>query len=155
MKFIVEDAESMLNLAGLLACEMEAPLVIYLEGDLGAGKTTFVQGIMQNLGYKDEITSPTFTFVEPYSLDHFSLYHFDLYRIKNQSEIEDIGIRDYFSDDSICIIEWASKAQDILPTPNFLLKFNYHKENQRTVDFHPATENDMLILQNIAKIWED
>ncbi len=100
-----------------LAKQLTAPAIIFLEGQLGAGKTTFVRGLMRGFGYTGAVKSPTFTLIETYSLPEKEILHADLYRLKDPSELEAMGFRDYFTHNSIVLIEWASHAEKMLPTP--------------------------------------
>ena len=95
---------------------ISAPLVISLNGTLGAGKTTFVRSILQYLGVMGAIKSPTYAFVEEYSLPEFNFYHFDLYRFTDKEEWLYAGFDDYFNDNSVCCIEWANLADGLIPT---------------------------------------
>lgn len=114
----MSNENDMLNFAKNLADKIHVPSVVFLRGDLGAGKTTLTRGMLQAWGYSGKVKSPTFTLVETYELPNFTVNHFDLYRLKNPEELEAIGIRDYFTDNSICIIEWPEKAEGLLPKPN-------------------------------------
>lgn len=105
----------MIDFAQSFANRIQAGQVIYLQGPLGAGKTTFARALIQALGYQGQVVSPTFTIVEPYELPEFTLFHFDLYRIEDPQELFNIGIHDYFSADSVSLIEWPERATSILP----------------------------------------
>lgn len=93
-------------------------LVVYLEGDLGAGKTTFVRGVLAGLGHAGKVKSPTFSLVEPYAVSKIDFYHFDLYRIKDPSGWADSGFRDYFDGRGVCFIEWPTQAPELIPPPD-------------------------------------
>ncbi|SMB29767.1 ATPase with strong ADP affinity [Sterolibacterium denitrificans] len=92
-----------------------ARLVIYLEGDLGAGKTTLVRGLLRALGFSGKVKSPTYTFVELYVISKLNLYHFDFYRFENAEEFLDGGFGEYFEQGAICLVEWPDKAAPYLP----------------------------------------
>ena len=89
--------------------------IYLLSGDLGEGKTVFVQGVAQGLGIKGPVNSPTFTILQVYEEGRLPFYHFDVYRIGDVSEMDEIGYEDYFYGNGICFIEWADLIEDILP----------------------------------------
>ncbi len=114
MKKVASSEKEMFEVAKEYAGTLKAGSVIFLHGNLGAGKTTFVKGVLRALGYEGNVKSPTYTLVESYELEGFSLHHFDLYRLADPEELEWIGVRDYFNDSSICFIEWPEKGDGFL-----------------------------------------
>lgn len=89
--------------------------IFCLEGDLGVGKTVFTKGFAKGLGIEENVDSPTFTIVKEYTEGRLPLYHFDVYRIGDSSEMEEIGYEDYFFGEGVCLVEWASLIEEILP----------------------------------------
>lgn len=123
------DEAATLQFGAVLAKVIVPNLTIYLHGDLGAGKTTLVRGLLHALGYVGKVKSPTYTLVESYEIkshanSNLMLYHFDLYRFNDEEEWDEAGFRDYFNASSVCIIEWPEKAQNCLPTPDLNVTFS-------------------------------
>ncbi len=116
-EIFVENEEAMLTFGKQLAAELQQGAIVFLLGELGAGKTTLVRGFLRARGYKGTVKSPTFTLMEPYELDGQKIYHFDLYRLSHPDELEYMGIRDYFDNQAICFIEWPEHGAGLLPDP--------------------------------------
>ncbi len=95
--------------------------VIYLLGELGAGKTTLTRGFMRAFGYLGAVKSPTYTLVEPYEFACCNIYHFDLYRLSAAEEVSYLGTDDYFSPENLCLIEWAERGSGVIPQPDITI----------------------------------
>ena len=95
--------------------------VLFLQGELGAGKTTVCKGIIAELGYAGVVKSPTYTLMETYQCNHLNVCHFDLYRLTDASELEYIGGREYFDSSYLCLVEWPERGIGWLPKPNWVL----------------------------------
>jgi tRNA threonylcarbamoyladenosine biosynthesis protein TsaE len=102
-------------LGGRLASVVQAGSIIYLCGELGAGKTTLVRGFLRALGVESTVRSPTYTLIEPYRTHRFAVYHCDLYRLHDPQELEDVGIREHFDGEAICLVEWPERGAGYLP----------------------------------------
>ena len=110
----------------------EASLVVFLDGDLGTGKTTLVKEIIFALGVKEKVKSPTFTIIEPYELNNENIYHVDLYRIIDPTELEIIGLREYLSESkAIIFIEWPEKSYGYLKKFDLKISLKHLSENER------------------------
>lgn len=121
-------------------------MVIYLYGDLGAGKTTMVRGILNALGYAGRVKSPTYTLLEPYRAAGLEIRHFDLYRLHDETEWEEAGFRDEFDGRNVFFIEWPERAQGWLPTADIEVMFEI-LEQGRKVEIRANTKT--------GRLWSD
>ena len=121
--YISKSEQDTINFAKNYAKNLKAGDIIVLSGELGSGKTKFVQGVLENFNLQDEISSPTFTIVNEYNSDTVNIYHFDVYRLEDSDEFFAIGGEEYFSK-GICLIEWGELIEDILPKPYTKISFS-------------------------------
>ena len=165
--------EAMTELGASLAKWVKLGTIIYLDGDLGAGKTTLVRGFLRAFGHQGAVKSPTFTIVEPYSLDNnkfynynrlefnlklkddnklitdvIKIYHFDLYRLEDPEELEYMGIRDYLDGQAIALIEWPEKGCGVLPEADVIIKI-IHQNQGRKINLLPQSENGAFIVSKL------
>ncbi|MCL1066788.1 tRNA (adenosine(37)-N6)-threonylcarbamoyltransferase complex ATPase subunit type 1 TsaE [Shewanella olleyana] len=144
----LQDEQATIELGKSLSLWVSAPLVIYLTGDLGAGKTTLSRGLIQSLGHQGNVKSPTYTLVEPYEFKDMEVFHFDLYRLLDPEELEYMGIRDYFTEKSISIIEWPDRGHGLIPEADLAIHLSYQGE-QREVEISGLTASGQLIVDKL------
>jgi len=130
-EFVFPAEQDLDHFAKKFAADLPAPLVIWLEGDLGAGKTTFARGLIHALGYSGRVKSPTYGLLEHYQLDKLQVLHMDLYRISDPAEIEFLGVDDLLDGRTILLIEWPDKGGEWLPRPDFIFGFGYAEPGRR------------------------
>lgn len=136
------------NLGTKLAQAITPGLVVYLFGELGAGKTTLVREILNAMGYEGAIKSPTYTLVETYEVHNLILHHFDLYRLADPSELEFIGIRDYANGWAICMFEWPQKGMGYIPQPDLEIELQLHAHGRRA-RMHARTPKAQAVLASL------
>ena len=120
-----------MDFAKKLAKKLKKGDIVVLTGELGSGKTKFVEGFLSNFGLENEISSPTFTIVNEYDAENFPIFHFDVYRLEDSSEFYEIGGEEYF-DNGICLIEWGEIIQDALPSRYIHITFEKDEEDENT-----------------------
>ncbi len=125
--------------------------VVYLEGVLGAGKTTFCKGVLSSFGYSGKVKSPTYTLVEPYQVEDKNIFHFDLYRLGDPEELEFIGIRDYFTGDNIALIEWWQKGVGYIPNQDFNVQLEPKGEG-RKLSIISTQESGTKVLKELSSL---
>ncbi|KQB54271.1 tRNA threonylcarbamoyladenosine biosynthesis protein TsaE [Pseudomonas endophytica] len=123
--------DAMVAFGGHLARITQGHGLIFLEGDLGTGKTTLSRGIIRGLGHTGAVKSPTFTLVEPYEINDIRAFHFDLYRLVDPEELEFMGIRDYFDEDALCLIEWPQQGAGFLPKADLTITIGQHNTGRQ------------------------
>ncbi|MCI0495607.1 tRNA (adenosine(37)-N6)-threonylcarbamoyltransferase complex ATPase subunit type 1 TsaE, partial [candidate division KSB1 bacterium] len=137
IKLISQSEEATLQLGAALARQLQAGDVIALHGDLGSGKTCLTRGICRGLGVFQDVTSPTFVLINEYR-GRLPVYHFDFYRLESLDEIWNLGIDDYINNEGICIIEWADRGTQLLPTQRIEIflanKFEAETETDRQIE---------------------
>jgi tRNA threonylcarbamoyladenosine biosynthesis protein TsaE len=124
------DEAATIALGARLASILQGGLSLWLVGDLGAGKTTMVRGVLKALGHVGKVKSPTYTLVEPYVISGLYLYHFDLYRFVDPEEWDAAGFRDYFNPQSVCLVEWPEKAAALMPSPDIEIRLMPHGDGR-------------------------
>jgi tRNA threonylcarbamoyladenosine biosynthesis protein TsaE len=126
-----DDEVQMLALGASLAAVLVPGMVVYLVGELGMGKTTLARGVLQALGHLGAVKSPTYTLVEPYEMLEPVVYHFDLYRLVDPEELEFMGIRDYFSEGSLALVEWPECGAGFLPPADLIVRIEREGQGRR------------------------
>ena len=152
-RLTLADETATLLLGGQLAQVLHPGLVIFLRGDLGAGKTTFARGILRGLGYEGKVKSPTYNLIELYKISKLYLYHFDFYRFEDPTEWEDAGFREYFNAESICLVEWPEKSNKAAGLPAADLRVVLHVAGSgRNVSIFADSEAGVSCLKRLQTL---
>ena len=156
---ILPDASATRALGASLAAALRALaaefFVIFLEGELGAGKTTLVSGLLHELGFVGSVRSPTYTLIETYDLSRLIVHHVDLYRLVSPQELETLGLRDLLGQSGVLLMEWPSKGGDQLPMPDVSIQLFYDSagERRRAV-LNPITSKGGKLLAGFIGVME-
>ena len=149
----IPNAEETERLGALLARAIPKAAVIFLYGELGAGKTTLVRGFLRALGHRGPVKSPTFTLIEPYEIGDRPIYHLDLYRMGAPEELDSLGARDLFGTDSTCLVEWPERAAGQLGQPDIAIHIEHLGAGRKsTLEAH--TVDGRRILGEIQVRWD-
>lgn len=149
-KISLPNEASMISFGHEIAKVTQGVGVLFLLGDLGMGKTTLSRGVLQGMGHQGSVKSPTYTLVEPYEVDDKRIYHFDLYRLSDPEELEYLGIRDYFDEQALCLVEWPSKGAGMLPKADMLLNITLQGYG-RELCWVPQTEKGQLMADRLVE----
>ncbi len=146
MTFLHDETETV-ALGGALSAALAPGTLVFLEGDLGAGKTTLTRGVLRALGHEGAVKSPTYTLCEPYLLESGQQFcHIDLYRLSDPEELEYLGFRDYLSGDAILFIEWPSRGHGWLPAADLSISLT-ETRGGREVILAAGTDKGAMILE--------
>jgi tRNA threonylcarbamoyladenosine biosynthesis protein TsaE len=145
--FDIVGEEAMVAFGCHLSKSLPRPLIITLQGDLGAGKTTLSRGVLQGLGHKGAVKSPTYTLVEPYKLDAGMVYHFDLYRLVDGEELDYMGFTDYLEDAVLCLIEWPERGEGFLPAADVSIRIMHENDGRRVTVQAYSANGEKLVTQ--------
>ncbi|WP_457673632.1 tRNA (adenosine(37)-N6)-threonylcarbamoyltransferase complex ATPase subunit type 1 TsaE [Thiolapillus sp.] len=147
--FAGSEQEQMAQGAALAAAMGQRPLLIFLRGDLGTGKTTLVRGLLRGRGYEGPVRSPTYTLVEPYEFPGGELFHLDLYRLVDPEELEFLGGREIFSGAHQMLVEWPARGEGWLPEPDLEIRFA-HQEQGRELLLTALTEKGQAVIRGLS-----
>jgi tRNA threonylcarbamoyladenosine biosynthesis protein TsaE len=149
--FDLPDEAATQCLGAELAQTLEPGLVIFLEGELGAGKTTLARALIRALGHVGPVKSPTYALVEVYVVSSLYLYHFDFYRFESPEEFLDAGFGEYFNASSVCLVEWPDKADGCLPSPDLRLSLR-HAGSARVVELKASSARGASCIKTLTTI---
>lgn len=144
------DTEATIAFGMQLATKLSQGCVVYLHGELGAGKTTLVRGVLQGLGYQDRVKSPTYTLVERYDIQQHVVFHFDLYRLADPEELEFLGIRDYLDEKAMVFVEWPERGKGFLAPADIDINLAYLNNGGRRIECVGMSDKGRKCLKTLA-----
>jgi tRNA threonylcarbamoyladenosine biosynthesis protein TsaE len=148
-RFLPEESDTLAFGAELAPC-LKGGMVVYLQGELGAGKTTLARGVLRGLGYAGRVKSPSYALVEPYTISRLYLYHFDFYRFNDPRELTEAGFREYFNPDSVCLVEWPENAAGRIPSADLTIEITAAGTG-RQVTVGSGTEAGNLCIESLRQ----
>ena len=139
------DESATLELGSRLAARGSEHAIVFLQGDLGAGKTTLVRGWLRGLGYQGRVKSPTYTLVEPYEIEDRAVFHFDLYRLADPEELEYLGVDELDRPNTIVLIEWPQRGAGVLPKATLTLQLAHHAQGRELTAIPHTSEAEQWV----------
>ena len=143
---LLEDEAATGRFAAVLGTHLKPGLLITLSGELAAGKTALTRALLQSLGHRGKVKSPTFTLVESYELSRWTVHHFDLYRLASPAEVSGFGFEDYLAPDTVCVVEWPEKGAGELPLADLALRLEVIAPEARQLELQPGTDAGAALL---------
>ena len=150
VKLELDSPQATEQLGARLADLTKPGSVLYLRGDLGAGKTTLVRGFLRALGYSGAVKSPTYTLLEPYELTNRLVLHCDLYRLTDAEELEFLGLREFLDEETILLVEWPERGEVLLPPADVDILLEYSVVGRSCCVSTTAAENEAVLLRNLS-----
>lgn len=138
--------------AGTLCGNLPAALMVYLQGDLGAGKTCLARGVMRGLGHAGAVKSPTYTLLEPYEDTRIPVCHFDLYRLSDPGEVEFLGVDECFEAGRLCLVEWPDRGAGCVPPANLVIRLTPHRKG-RLLHWNASDSAGAQLAESLSQDW--
>lgn len=152
MRIVLQNEAAQVAFGEALGHALERRGCVFLEGDLGAGKTTLSRGVLKAFGYTGAVKRPTYTLVEPYEFDAQRVHHFDLYRLADPEELEFIGARELLDPQALNLIEWPSRGEGWLPTADIVVRLSVLEEG-RQAELEAHSEHGEATLVRLGRLW--
>ncbi|QKS28920.1 MAG: tRNA threonylcarbamoyladenosine biosynthesis protein TsaE [Accumulibacter sp.] len=152
LRLHLPDAAATARVGGALAPLLKPGMVVALDGDLGAGKTTLVRALLRACGHRGPVKSPTYALVEIYVISRIYFYHFDFYRFNFPEEFLDAGLGEYFRDDAVCLVEWPQNAAGYMPTADLVLRLHF-AQRARELEIVAGSEEGRECLMALRSGW--